>query len=82
MELQSYVYEGRKLSALHLALGRGNCGWFEQPVSESDYQYELAVPVAMDPGGMIRHLQDRVWVQGPSGSASRPEALLPFDVEE
>ena len=53
VELQSYGYEGRKLAALHLALGLGNCGWFEQPVPETDYEYETGAPPRADDEGIV-----------------------------
>ena len=82
VELQSYGYEGRKLAALHLALGRGNCGWFEQSVSESDYQYELAVPPATDPAGMIRPAEGPGLGARPEWERIEAEAFLAFDVED
>jgi L-alanine-DL-glutamate epimerase-like enolase superfamily enzyme len=53
VELQSYGFEGRKLASLHMALGLGNCSFFEQPVPETDYEYELASPPRMNGNGTI-----------------------------
>jgi L-alanine-DL-glutamate epimerase-like enolase superfamily enzyme len=53
VELQSYGFEGRKLASLHMALGLGNCSFFEQPVPETDYEYELASPPRIDSDGTI-----------------------------
>ncbi len=54
VELQSYGFEGRKLAALHLALGLGGCNWFEEPVPETDYEFELAAPLRPDADGLMR----------------------------
>ena len=53
VELQSYGFEGRKLACLHMALGLGNCQFFEQPVPETDYEYELNEPPRIDAAGDI-----------------------------
>jgi len=53
VELQSYGYGGRKLAALHLALGVGTCGWFEQPVPEQDYSDELGDLPVIDAEGLV-----------------------------
>ncbi len=53
VELQSYGFEGRKLASLHMALGLGNCQFFEQPVPETDYEYELSNPPRIDDDGHI-----------------------------
>jgi L-alanine-DL-glutamate epimerase-like enolase superfamily enzyme len=53
VELQSYGFEGRKLASLHMALGLGNCTYYEQPVPESDYEYELASPPRISGDGTI-----------------------------
>lgn len=54
VELQSYGFEGRKLACLHMALGLGNCQFFEQPVPEIDYEYELNEPPRIDTAGDIQ----------------------------
>lgn len=54
VELQSYGFEGRKLACLHLALGLGGCDWFEQPVPDADYDYELATPLRPATDGLMR----------------------------
>jgi L-alanine-DL-glutamate epimerase-like enolase superfamily enzyme len=82
VELQSYGYEGRKLAALHLALGLGNCGWFEQPVPETDYQYELAAPPNMDQDGIIRPPEGPGLGAVPEWDRIEDEAFLAFDVED
>ncbi|MEM7122760.1 MAG: enolase C-terminal domain-like protein [Pseudomonadota bacterium] len=53
VELQSYGFEGRKLACLHMALGLGNCQYFEQPVPETDYEYEMNEPPRINEAGEI-----------------------------
>ncbi len=80
VELQSYGYEGRKLAALHLALGLGNCGWFEQPVAESDYAYELADPPQVDAAGLIHAPTGPGLGAVPDWERIEAEAFLTFDL--
>ncbi len=82
VELQSCGYEGRRLAALHLALGLGNCGWFEQPVDEGDYEYELARPPATDTRGLI-HAPDQPGLGAvPDWERIEQDAFLTFDLED
>lgn len=53
VELQSYGFEGRKLANLHLALGCGNCSFFEIPVPFEHYEYELVCPPRPDADGLM-----------------------------
>ena len=53
VELQSYGYEGRKLASLHLALGCGNCSFFEMPVPLEHYEYETRCPPRPDAEGLM-----------------------------
>tara|TARA_B100000676_G_scaffold313374_1_gene394009 strand:- start:2236 stop:3384 length:1149 start_codon:yes stop_codon:yes gene_type:complete len=82
VELQSYGYEGRQLAALHIALGLGNCGWFEQPVPESDYRYELGEPPVMDRDRLIRPPDGPGLGAIPEWDRIEAEAFLSFDVTD
>lgn len=53
VELQSYGFEGRKLANLHLALGCGNCSFFEMPVPFEHYEYEVLCPPRPDAEGLM-----------------------------
>ena len=80
VELQSYGYEGRKLAALHLALGLGSCGWFEEPVPESDYEYELGVPLRPDADGRMRPPEGAGLGPVPEWDRIAADAFLSFDI--
>ncbi|MGY8997409.1 MAG: enolase C-terminal domain-like protein, partial [Alphaproteobacteria bacterium] len=82
VELQSYGYEGRKLAALHLALGLGNCGWFEQPVAETDYGYELAEPPMVDANGLMHAPTGPGLGSVPDWERIEAEAFLTFDLKD
>ena len=55
VELQSYGYEGRKLASLHLALGCGNCSFFEMPVPFEHYEYEMQCSPPRPDGEGLMH---------------------------
>lgn len=80
VELQSYGYEGRKLAALHLALGLGNCGWFEEPVPETDYEYELAAPLRPGADGLMRAPEGTGLGPVPDWERIGAEAFLAADI--
>jgi len=82
VELQSYGYEGRKLAALNLALGTGLCGWFEQPVPDTDYRYELDTPPTVDTEGLV-HAPDGPGLGAvPDWDRIEADAFLTFDVRD
>ncbi len=81
VELQSYGFEGRKLASLHMALGLGNCSFFEQPVPETDYEYELAKPLRIDSQGMISAPDAPGLGLDPDWSRIETDAFAQFDVE-
>jgi L-alanine-DL-glutamate epimerase-like enolase superfamily enzyme len=82
VELQSYGYEGRKLAALHLALGLGNCGWYEEPVPHGDYAYELADSPSIGPDGCLRAPAGPGLGAVPDWERIAENAFLTFDLED
>jgi len=81
VELQSYGYEGRKLACLHMALGLGNCAYFEQPVPEGDYEYEMEAPPRIDAAGMIHAPTSPGLGLAPDWRRIEADAFATFDVE-
>ena len=82
VELQSYGFEGRKLASLHMALGLGNCSFFEQPVPETDYEYELGKPPRIDSQGMISVSDAPGLGLDPDWSRIETDSFAQFDVTE
>jgi L-alanine-DL-glutamate epimerase-like enolase superfamily enzyme len=81
VELQSYGFEGRKLASLHLALGLGGCGWFEEPVPETDYDYELATPLRPGADGLMRPPEGPGLGPVPDWERIGDEAFLAADLD-
>ena len=81
VELQSYGFEGRKLAALHLGLGLGHCNWFEEPVPESDYDYELERPLRAGPDGLMRAPDGPGLGAVPDWERIAADAFLTFDLD-
>lgn len=81
VELQSYGFEGRKLASLHMALGLGNCSFYEQPVPETDYEYELSSPPRIDAEGLV-HAPDAPGLGlAPDWPRIEAEAFARFELE-
>ena len=81
VELQSYGFEGRKLAALHLALGLGHCNWFEEPVPETDYEYELDRPLRPGADGLMRAPEGPGLGALPDWERIASDAFLTFDLD-
>ena len=81
VEMQSYGFEGRKLAALHLALGLGHCGWFEEPVPETDYEYELDAPLRPGADGLVRAPEGPGLGPVPDWERIAAQAFLSADID-
>jgi len=81
VELQSYGFEGRKLASLHLALGLGHCNWFEEPVHETDYEYELDGPLRPGSDGLMRAPDGAGLGAMPDWERIAGDAFLTFDLD-
>ncbi len=82
VELRSHGSGAPRLAALHLALGLGNCGWFERPAPGADGRRETVPLPEIDGEGCMSAPAGPGLGAIPEWDRIEADAFLTFDLED